>query len=230
LASEIEELRFVRAFRQVMRAQNTLSCFADFSFEDLGISEQEYLDYRSKYLDLYEKANSSDKEKASALEDVDFELELMHRDIINVAYILNLLSMLVDAKGENYENKKKQISDMLSNDIHMRSKKELIEEFIEDNLVHIKNSEDVADAFDSYWSEQQLKAFTKLCEDENLDSKKIEAIIEEHLFANQVPALRDKVMKSMLKKESLLVRKKTIPSVIDKIMDFINTFIDGVAA
>jgi len=42
--------------------------------------------------------------------------------------------------------------------------------------------------------------------------------------------MRDKVMKSMLKKESLLVRKKTIPRLIDKIMDFINTFIDGVAA
>ena len=47
---------------------------------------------------------------------------------------------------------------------------------------------------------------------------------------NQVPAMRDKVMKAMLKKESLLVRKKTIPRVIDKIMDFINTFIDGIAA
>ena len=230
LPSEIEELRFVRAFRQVMRVQNTLSCFADFSFEDLGISEQEYLDYRSKYLDLYEKANSSDKEKASALEDVDFELELMHRDVINVAYILNLLSMLVDAKGANYESKRKQISDMLSNDIHLRSKKELIEQFIEENLVHIENSEDVEDVFDAYWSEQQLRAFAKLCEEENLDSKKIEAIIEEHLFANQVPAIRDKVMKAMLKKESLLVRKKTIPRVIDKIMDFINTFIDGIDA
>lgn len=230
LASEIEELRFVRAFRQVMRVKNTLSCFADFSFEDLGISEQEYLDYRSKYLDLYEKANSSDKEKASALEDVDFELELMHRDIINVAYILNLLSMLIDAKGENYEIKRKQISDILSNDIHLRSKKELIEQFIEDNLVNIENSEDVADAFDAYWSQQQLSSFSKLCEEENLDAKKIEAIIEEHLFANQVPAIRDKVMNAMLKKESLLVRKKTIPRVIEKIMDFINTFIDGIAA
>lgn len=230
LASEIEELKFIRAFRQLMRIQNTLRCFADFSFEDLGISEQEYLDYRSKYLDLYEKAKSSDKEKASALEDVDFELELMHRDIINVAYILNLLSMLVDAKGQNYESKKKQISDMLSNDIHLRSKKELIEQFIEDNLVHIENSEDVADAFNAYWSEQQLNAFTKLCKEENLDSKKIEAIIEEHLFANQVPAIRDKVMRAMLKKESLLVRKKTIPRIIDKIMSFISTYIDGIAA
>ena len=58
----------------------------------------------------------------------------------------------------------------------------------------------------------------------------LEAIVEEYLFANQVPALRDKVMKSMLKKESLLVRKKTIPRVIDKIMGFIYTFIEGVAA
>ena len=56
------------------------------------------------------------------------------------------------------------------------------------------------------------------------------ASLEEHLFANQVPAIRDKVMKAMLKKESLLVRKKTIPRVIDKIMDFIDTFIDGIAA
>ena len=138
--------------------------------------------------------------------------------------------MLVDAKGENYESKKKQISDMLSNDIHMRSKKELIEQFIEDNLVHIENSEDVADAFDAYWSEQKIKAFNDLCQEESLDRKQVEAIIEEHLFANQVPAIRDKVMKAMLKKESLLVRKKTIPRVIDKIMDFINTFIEGKAA
>ena len=77
---------------------------------------------------------------------------------------------------------------------------------------------------------QKLKAFATLCKDENLDSNKIEAIIEEYLFANQVPAIRDKVMKAMLKKESLLVRKKTIPRVIDKIMGFISTYIDGIAA
>ncbi len=230
LASEIEELQFIRAFRQVMRIQNTLSCFANFSFKDLKISEQEYLDYRSKYLDIYERTNSPNKGKVSALDDVDFELELMHRDLINVAYIVNLLSILVDAKGTNFESKKKQLSEMLSKELPLRSKKELIEQFIEENLVHVKTSEEVADAFNTYWDQQQLKAFTILCKEENLEAKKIEAIIEEYLFANQVPAIRDKVMKAMLKKESLLVRKKTIPRVISKIMDFINTFIEGIAA
>ena len=231
LESEIDEMKFVRAFRNLMRIQNTLSCFADFSFEDLEMPEQEFEDYKSKYLDIYEKANSNtDKDKASALDDVDFELELMHRDVINVAYILNLLSLLVDAKGKSFESKKKQISDMLSGDINLRSKKKLIEQFIEENLVDIENSEDVADKFDSYWGEQKLKAFNDLCDEENLDKTQIEAIVEEHLFANQVPAMRDKVMDSMLKKESILTRPKTITRVISKIMSFVDTFIEGMAA
>jgi len=231
LESEIDEMKFVRAFRNLMRIQNTLSCFADFKFDDVEMSMQEFEDYKSKYLDIYEKANSNtDKDKASALDDVDFELELMHRDVVNVAYILNLLSLLVDAKGKSFESKKKQISDMLSGDINLRSKKELIEQFIEENLVDIENSEDVAEKFDSYWGEQKLKAFNDLCDEENLDKKQIEAIVEEHLFANQVPAIRDKVMDSMLKKESILTRPKTITRVISKIMSFVDTFIEGMAA
>ena len=33
----------------------SLSCFADFSFDDLEMTEQEFEDYKSKYLDIYEK-------------------------------------------------------------------------------------------------------------------------------------------------------------------------------
>ena len=45
---------FVRAFRGLLRIQNTLSSFVDFSFSDVGIDEQTFADYKSKYLDLYE--------------------------------------------------------------------------------------------------------------------------------------------------------------------------------
>ena len=69
-----------------------------------------------------------------------------------------------------------------------------------------------------------------MCDEENLDKPQIEAIVEEHLFANQVPAMRDKVMDSMLKKESILTRPKTITRVISKIMSFVDTFIEGMAA
>jgi len=66
--------------------------FSDFTFSDLSMGEQQFEDYKSKYLDLYERIKSNkEHEKVSILEDVDFELELIHKDEINVAYILQLL-------------------------------------------------------------------------------------------------------------------------------------------
>ncbi|MDB2442951.1 hypothetical protein N9W40_02545 [Flavobacteriales bacterium] len=69
-----------------------------------------------------------------------------------------------------------------------------------------------------------------MCEEEELEKQKIEALLEEYLFVKDVPDMRDKVRSSMLKKESLLVRNKSIPRVIEKLMDFVNTFIEGIAA
>ena len=69
-----------------------------------------------------------------------------------------------------------------------------------------------------------------MCEEEELEKQKIEALLEEYLFVKDDPDMRDKVRSSMLKKESLLVRNKSIPRVIEKLMDFVNTFIEGIAA
>ncbi len=57
------------------------------------MDEQSFENYKSKYLDLYDKVkNNEAKQKTSILNDIDFELELIHRDLINVAYIINLLA------------------------------------------------------------------------------------------------------------------------------------------
>ena len=75
LPSETEELEFIKAFRELMRLKNILTTFADFSFDHLAMSEQLFEDYKSKYLDLYDKVKSNHQvEKVSILEDVDFEL------------------------------------------------------------------------------------------------------------------------------------------------------------
>ena len=50
------------------------------------------------------------KEKVSILEDVDFELELIHRDEINVAYIIRLLIKLkANQKKDAATNRKRNI-------------------------------------------------------------------------------------------------------------------------
>jgi len=107
LQDEEKELEFIKAFRELMRLKNVLATFTEFDFVDLSMEEQNFEDYKSKYLDLYDKSRSAhQKEKVSILQDIDFELELIHRDEINVAYILKLLAKLKDATTEEQEQQK----------------------------------------------------------------------------------------------------------------------------
>lgn len=228
LLTEEQEGEFVRAFRALMRIKNTLSCFADFSFDDLDMAHKEFDAYKSKYLDIYDKATSK-KEKSPILDDIDFEIELMHRDLIDVTYIVNLLANILEAKDKNVSAKKKQVLDILTADVKLRSKKELIEQFIEENLMDIGSAEEVADAFNTYWSEQKVKAFQRICEEEDLKQDKIGAIVEEILYAGQAPKIRQDVMNAMNKKQKFIHKRESTNRIIDKIHQFINTYIEGMA-
>jgi len=231
LESEVDEEMFVKAFRELMRLKNTLGCYADFSFKDLDITEQEFEDFKSKYIDIYEKVrNGSATEKESILNDVDFEIELVHKDEVTVYYILSILKQMVKIDNKSFEKKRKAVTDLIAGDIKLRSKRELIERFIDENLLHIEDSEDIEEAFDNYWGEQKLAAFNKLCKEEKLNENKIQAIIEEYLFANQITSINEKVDDALLERETLLIRKKTVKRVIEKIMSFIETFVDDLAA
>ena len=80
---------------KVLRIYTRLKGFTDFTFDDIPLTEQELSDYQSKYLDIYEKVKgNTDKEKVSILDDIDFEIELMRTDKINVMYIIALLKDL----------------------------------------------------------------------------------------------------------------------------------------
>lgn len=223
LASETEELEFIKAFRELMRLKNVLTTFADFKWEDLAMHEQLFEDYKSKYLDLYDKVKSDhQKEKVSILEDVDFELELIHRDEINVAYILKLLANL---KGKEHERYRKEIIDLLTGEAQLRSKRELIEKFITENMPRIKDADDIPDAFEKFWNEEQIIAFKKLCEDENLSSDKVDKIIDSYLFAEREP-LRDEVLDLIEgEKPTVLERKKVGDRILNKIIRLVDTFI-----
>ncbi len=59
LQDEEKELEFIKAFRELMRLKNVLATFTGFTFEDLSMPEQNFEDYKSKYLDLYDKAKSA---------------------------------------------------------------------------------------------------------------------------------------------------------------------------
>ncbi|WP_299700198.1 type I restriction endonuclease subunit R [uncultured Pontibacter sp.] len=227
LRSEEEELEFVKAFRELMRIKNVLTTFADFSFANLAMTEQSFEDYKSKYLDLYDKVKTDTaKEKESILDDVDFELELIHRDEINVSYILKLLAKLNSAKPEDKEKQKKQIIDILTGETTLRSKRELIRKFIEENLPHIEDADDVPEAFESFWQREQMAAFEKMSKEEQLDPVKLQAVLGNYLFTERKP-LRDEVLDMLPARPKLLERRPIAERITAKVIGFVETFISG---
>jgi type I restriction enzyme R subunit len=230
LESEDDELEFIKAFRELMRIKNILTAFADFKWDDLALEEQKFEDYKSKYLDLYDKVKSDhQKEKVSILEDVDFELELIHRDEINVAYIIQLLIKLKLQAQKDVSHAEKEIFTLISGEAHLRSKRELIEKFIQENVPVIKDADDIPEAFEKFWSKEQKNAFDKLVKEENLSTDRTQSLIEDYLYAEREP-LRDEVLQLIEGSEpKLLERKKIGDRILSKILGFVETFINGMS-
>ncbi|MCD4679518.1 MAG: hypothetical protein K8S00_03940, partial [Bacteroidales bacterium] len=230
LKNEDEELAFIKAFRELMRIKNVLGTFSDFSWDTLPMNEQSFENYKSKYLDLFDKVRSDhQKEKASILEDVDFELELIRHDVVNVAYILRLLAELKQAGGKDIQHLKKNIMDKLDGIIELRSKRELIEKFIEENLPHIEDADAIPDEFEKFWNEQKIVALNEICEEENLDKKQFQSLIDAYIYSDQEP-LRDDVFKCLDNRPSVLKAREIGERIIRKMKEFVDVFVKGVAA
>lgn len=229
LKNEEEQAEFIKAFRDVMRLINKMKQYADFSFDDLPLSHQEFEDFKSKYLDLYEetKGISKDEDKGhSVLDDLDFELELIHRDEINVTYIMNLIVKLQAAPSSEKDKQEKLIQDLLNSDLKLRSKKELIEKFIQKQLPFITDADQVLEEFDQFVYIERQNALKEMSKDEQLDPSKLEKVIGEYLFSDKQP-LRDDIVGTMLQRPSLKERSSKIERVTHKIFDFVNTYVSG---
>ncbi|MFC2084704.1 type I restriction endonuclease subunit R [Bacteroidota bacterium] len=230
LASEEEKVVFIQAFRELMRFRNVLITFADFGWDNLPMNEQSFEDYKSKYLDLYEMIKGDHKkDKVSILEDVDFELELIHRDEINVAYILKLLAKLKQAEEKEIQQQKRTIFDLLAGEVELRSKRELIEKFIEENLPYVDDVDTIPDEFEKYWNEQKILALGKLCDEEHLELKQFQALIDTYIYSEQEP-LRDEVFKCLDNRPSVLKAKEIGERIINKMKEYIEVFVRGIAA
>lgn len=227
LPDENAELAFVTKFRELLRIKNVLTTFADFDEADLTLEAQKFEDYKSKYLDIHDKVKKErNPEKASILEDVDFELSLIHRDEINVAYILNLLVSLNKMEPTEAKKRQKEIIDLMAGEIQLRSKRALIENFIQENLPKLKPNEDVIKAFENYWSANKGAAFEKLCTEEKIEPQKLEKLLNTYAFASRLPREQE-IVDSLNFKPKILERKPIIQRVADRIKSFIDTFIEG---
>lgn len=219
LVSEEEELEFVKAFREIIRLKNIIASFVDFTFEDIVLEEQEFENYKSKYLDLSDRGK---KEKTSILNEVDFELELIHRDDITVTYILGLLAKLKSTTPEEKERKQKEILDLVAGDVKLRSKRELIERFIEENLPLLEDTS-IEEGYTAFMIEEQQKAFNQFVADEKLNADKLKKLTEDYLFTQRIPT-KQEVVEVLENQPSILQRAKVGDTILNKFLTFIDTF------
>ena len=124
------------------------------------------------------------------------------------------------------KKRQKEIMDMVSGEVQLRSKRQLIEEFIEQNLPKIKPEENVIAKFEAYWDEQKEKAFQKLCVDEKILPKQLKKLLQGYQFTNRLP--RNQEIKGALAFEPKILESKSIlERVSEKIKGFIDTYIEG---
>jgi len=226
LISEDEQLEFVKNFRELIRIKNILETFSDFDFSKIWIDKQTFEDYKSKYLDIYDKVRLEKwKEKTSILDDVDFELELIKRDEINIDYIIWLLSTLKGSSDDQKWKHKKAILDIVSGDITLRSKKELIEKFIESTLWNIKDSSSIESAFEKFMQNEKLNNFKKICDEENMDCTKFEKILSSYLYTWKMP-LSEEIASILKEKPKFHERRGVIERIKCKMLSFVDRFED----
>lgn len=208
-----------------------MSHYTEFTWADLQMEEQLFADYTSKYLDLKEKIGpNSSPEKTSILNDIDFELELIRRDTINVTYILQLLINLKSKRNaKDKESIEKDIFNLLNTDVSLRSKRALIEKFIQENLPHIEDTDAISEGFEKFWSVEQEKALQELVKTENLSEDKTERLIENYLFTERKPIRQEILDLRNEGRPSVLKSKEIGDRILNKIISFVDTFVNGIS-
>lgn len=218
IEKEEEIKEFVEAFRRMSRTLVKLKTFIEFEFteEVTGIDQQQHQDYRSHYLDLYEKhIKKPDPEKASILDDIDFEIEIIRNETINVSYIVNLIN---DIDLVNKGNQKREIASIRNildgaDDEQLRLKSELIKEFLDTVVPTLGRNANVAAEYLNFEEEQKIKELNEFAKENDYSEEQLNELLSEYQFSGQV--YRKDIEEGI--SGSFLVRRKKV----DKIQNYI---------
>ncbi|MHA3058566.1 type I restriction endonuclease subunit R [Acinetobacter sp. ANC 5584] len=228
LLTEDQQLEFIKAFREVMRYNAQLQTFIEYDQDQTQLDKQHFANFASKYADLCrDLRKTTKKEKVSVLDDVDFQLDLLHSDRINVGYIINLLQLSLDTPDQEKRKKyQAQVHDLISSDITLHDKQDLIHKFIEDNLPKMITGQSVQTAFAEFWDAEKEQAYQHLCEQEDLKPEAMKKVLEDYAFNQRLP--RKEELKDLPNyKVKLFERENVFSNLLAKTRQLIEKFYTG---
>ena len=217
LQSEDEKKMFILAFRELSKILVKLETFVDFEFkkEELGISEQQYQDYKSKYFTIYEMVKKEQGEKASILLDIDFGIELMHSDKINVGYIMNLIK---DIDFSSEEKRDKDIKNIMAaldraDNMDLRLKADLLKEFLQSVVPTLDKDSDVDFEYSKFEAHRRIQDVNYFAEEIGLSADFLSDSVAEYEYSGIIN--REEISNEVKEKlkPKFLERKRKIEQV-----------------
>ena len=247
LQCENDKKNFVLAFRDIIRKHAEIQIYEDYNEDasDLGMTEQQFNDYKSKYLDITVgfinppvtpstvAEDSVPYGNNQGLEDIDFCLELLHSDIINVAYILELIAEL-DPYSNDYSEKRQHIIDIMIKDAGMRGKAKLIDGFIRKNVDENKEdfmsgcskadgTSELEERLNQYIVSERNKAVKDLSDNEQIPAEVLNLYIKEYDYLQkEQPEIIQKALKE--KHLGLIKTREALTRIMERLRSIIRTF------
>jgi type I restriction enzyme R subunit len=172
IIGEQNQKDFIRLFGAILRLRNILTAFDTFTGNEI-LSSREFQDYQGVYIDLYhELTKDKNAEKEKINEDIVFEIELIRQVEINIDYILMLVAKFHESNCED-KNILISIDKAINSSLQLRSKKELIE-----NFIHTVNASTVVDEdWRKFVIEQKEADLNTLIEEEKLKQEETRKFI-----------------------------------------------------
>ena len=213
MQDENEKKDFVEAFRELTKQLTKLKTFVEFEFNEkkIGISAQKYEDYKSKYFTIYESVKKDGK--TSILVDIDFCIELMQTDKINVNYILNLIRTIdfeTEEKTKKDIEKIKRLLDNADNE-NLRLKSELLREFLDQVVPNITKNDSVDEAFNEFLEDKRVDEIEYFSNEVEIDKFKVKEYVSEYEYSGRIDGseIKDNLSGGLLKKKRLAEKIKT---------------------
>ncbi|ENN9469810.1 type I restriction endonuclease subunit R [Campylobacter upsaliensis] len=163
-----QKKHFLALFGELLKLRNILEIFDDFSDQ---LNDRDKQDYQSHYISTYEELRKDKDDKDNALDEVEFEVELLAQVEVSIEYILELIAKYHKDQATNYE----PILKLLDSSLSLRSKKELFLRLIDS--LHTQSN--VEKDFSTYIKTHKNNALQDIINALNLDPKKTKEFMQD---------------------------------------------------
>ena len=222
IIGEKNQVEFIKLFGAILKMRNLLSSFDEFADKEL-LNPRDLQDYSGRYQDLYaEWKEKNKKDVKDVTEDIVFEVELVKQIEINIDYILMLVKKYKDEHGEDKELLV-TIQKAVKSSPELRSKKKLIENFIEE----VNEMDDVISEWNSYVAKQREADLKTMIQDERLKPEETRKFLENSFKDGEIKTTGtdiEKILPPISRFGGGGARAKKKETVIDKLKEFFEKY------